>query len=812
MVNTLIGAASDDSGVKQPNTAGTTGAPAAAPPAGSSTNPTPQPNSTTGSAPADKKPTGSSAYQYQASIVSSQPVNTTSQPGKRLQNPLGEFSSCTYQLTLYMITPDAYTAFVNSGRTKINILKEASQGKSTGGAFIIAQSGGVSDPALRAPGFTVDYGIDNLVIHNFMNGKSTTDATNAVEVTFTITEPYGFSFLSNLRKAGDAMMNYQNDGNYKGPKNHSREFFVLGIRFLGYDASGRVMLPNTKMSSGTGVVDPLSQTGSLFEYFLDININQIRFKIDGKAVQYHVEAVQASQAKAFNTSRGFIKTDKPVEAGTVGEFLDKLVAHMNEEQLRMSQTNPPSLLVPNKYQIVWLPGSEDILNASLISPARNEKSRWTGSGAKTIAGVNVATDTKTQAANSTKKIIQITSGTPIVQAINNVIVQSSYLDDALHTLYTAELQADPTTKSDNKIQAAKTASFGWYTCTPQITDIKWDELTKDWAYTISYLIQKYDTPAVDVAYDAITAQYPGPVKRYDYWYTGENREILKYEQIFDNLYFNTVVSAGDTVTTNNTTGTPAGGTVNQSGSTSQTPKQPGMLTNNPRQGAQGYDLEAQHAFMTALYDPNAYAKAEITILGDPDFLTVEPTYSPDQVYDKFYGGNGYCINTNGSQVFIEIDFKEGVDYTSQTGTMNINSSILFWQYPPELAKKIHGVCYQVVECVNTFVNGMFKQTLSCVLPEFGNKSSQIASATQAIAGIRSENANITQQTVSAVVPKNNAASGQGTVADNPTTPGVATTAVPTPSNNTAAVPVNTKGIANGDGKSTNSTAKVTPGR
>jgi len=99
-----------------------------------------------------------------------------------------------------------------------------------------------------------------------------------------------------------------------------------------------------------------------------------------------------------------------------------------------------------------------------------------------------------------------------------------------------------------------------------------------------------------------------------------------------------------------------------------------------------------------------------------------------------------------------------------------------------------------------------------VLPEFGNKSSQIASATQAIAGIRSENANITQQTVSAVVPKNNAASGQGTVADNPTTPGVATTAVPTPSNNTAAVPVNTKGIANGDGKSTNSTAKVTPGR
>jgi len=221
MVNTLVGAASDDSGVKQPNTAGTTGAPVTAK--------TPATNTTTGSAPADSKTTGAT-YQYQASYVSNQSVATTSQPGKRLQNPLGEFSSYTYQISLYMLTPDAYTAFVASGRTKINMLKEATGGTATGGALLIAQSGGVNDPSLRAPGFTVDYGIDNLVIKHAVSGKGSGGTNNVTEITFNIIEPYGFSFLSNLRKASDAVVNYaKNLG--KGDINPSRQFFVLGIRF-----------------------------------------------------------------------------------------------------------------------------------------------------------------------------------------------------------------------------------------------------------------------------------------------------------------------------------------------------------------------------------------------------------------------------------------------------------------------------------------------------------------------------------------------------------------------------------------------------
>ena len=47
--------------------------------------------------------------------------------GKRLKNPLGNFSSYTYQLSLYMITPDAYEAFILSGRKNLNAINNITE-------------------------------------------------------------------------------------------------------------------------------------------------------------------------------------------------------------------------------------------------------------------------------------------------------------------------------------------------------------------------------------------------------------------------------------------------------------------------------------------------------------------------------------------------------------------------------------------------------------------------------------------------------------------------------------------------------------
>ena len=51
------------------------------------------------------------------STASQTASGSASTPGRRLTNPLADLASSNYQLSLYMITPDAYDAFTASGRT-----------------------------------------------------------------------------------------------------------------------------------------------------------------------------------------------------------------------------------------------------------------------------------------------------------------------------------------------------------------------------------------------------------------------------------------------------------------------------------------------------------------------------------------------------------------------------------------------------------------------------------------------------------------------------------------------------------------------
>ena len=93
-------------------------------------------------------------------------TGSASAPGRRLKNPLGSLASYNYQVSLYMITPDAYDAFTASGRNDV----EALQTDGAGGAFLIAQSGGINNNnAKRAPGFEFDYYIDNLEISQWLD-------------------------------------------------------------------------------------------------------------------------------------------------------------------------------------------------------------------------------------------------------------------------------------------------------------------------------------------------------------------------------------------------------------------------------------------------------------------------------------------------------------------------------------------------------------------------------------------------------------------------------------------------------------------
>ena len=204
-------------------------------------------------------------------------------------------------------------------------------------------------------------------------------------------------------------------------------------------------------------------------------------------------------------------------------------------------------------------------------------------------------------------------------------------------------------------------------------------------------------------YAGKTSKYYGAHKRYEYWFTGKNSEILHYEQKMDNSYFLPSMN-------------PTGSAASQGGG-ADIPTVPGKRQNEDRTGKLDIGKEAQNSYLTSLYDPGAYATAKVTILGDPDYLMQDSPSSINQVYRQFYG-KGFTINPNGGQVFIEIDFKEAEDYSNDTGLLTINDSILFWKYPKEVASQIKGVSYMLVEVISTFSKGKFTQELDCVINQF----------------------------------------------------------------------------------------------
>ena len=633
-------------------------------------------------------------------------------PGKRTQNPLGNFSSYTYQLSLYMITPDAYDAFIQSGRKNINAFQDVNN--SGNGVFLVAQSGGINNTtSKRAPGFDQDFFIDNLKIVQAINGKETGASTNTTEMSFTVTEPYGFSFISRLKRASEGLAKVSRSKNYKDLQNPSKQFFMLGIRFQGYDLNGNLI--NSKDIPGTDG-DPQGNAYGIYERFYDILITGIKFKIEGKSVTYNITATSVASGSAFGVKRGIIDQGAKIIANNVynallgdDEMYTGLLAKLNNDQKKLLDAK--SVEIANEWDVVFLPETDPTIKlASIVSKADIDKRKWAMSKVNDTAEVNVSTEVESTPDNTVREIT-VPGGTPILQAVNQIILQSDFLTKALTQVYTTAEEPDPDGKDDEIVDDSKN-QIKWYTMTAEVKNLGWDTMQNDFAYKTTYIIQTYDTPVVVSSYAKKTPAYYGPHKRYEYWFTGKNSEILRYEQTLDNTFFNVAVAAIDNP--------------NASGGNTDIAVKAGKPQGQPDQGSLNLGLEAQNSYMTSLYDPGSFATAKIQILGDPDFLMQPSPSSINTLYNKFYGTDGYTVNPNGGQVFIEINFKEPIDYKNSDGLLSINESILFWKYPAAVTKEINsrggGVSYMVLTCASTFSKGKFEQELICNINTFPDAS------------------------------------------------------------------------------------------
>lgn len=636
--------------------------------------------------------------------VSNNPLATD----RRRWNPLTKFSSFTYNITLYMVTPECANYYADNGTLPDNA--------DDGGYYIIAQSGGINsqaEPRLLTTKNIIgvgqeglDFYIDDLNLKMYMIGQDRQrTATAAVTISFKVTEPTGFTFLTKLSQACQAINKKSkliSSGNANAWPNLYQQHYIVGVRFYGYDENGELV--KAEMVDDAGSFNSYDKF-AVYERFFPFIGSKVSTKLTGRATEYLFEGTFQNLQAAFGAKRGKLPTNSEFEGSTVGDILGSMDSK-NDKSMIVSLNNIQSKekvdekrILAQKFNIEWLEDAEKIKNSPLLTDADYSKEISAMSIAKNVKEVNAATSVVSNTANTTTVIKGFSADTPIVLAIDQIIVKSKYVVDTLIKKINSNIEGDTQTETKGLLQ--------WYCIHPVTTIEGRDSVTKDWAYNITYQIKPYHVPYLKSQYAPARTKYYGPIKKYSYLFTGENTEVITFEMTYDNQYY---------IITSPSTNKDNASAKNKSGST---PTQTAGGTNSaPGSGELNQGDAIVENVRSNLYSIADQALATIRIMGDPDFLmdTIGHKIKSD-TFSKFYGNND-SVNPYQGQVYIEIEFNMGEDYSHDDGLLDVDSNQTVLFYPPEIQKKLNskGIIYKIISVDSSFSKGKFEQVLELHVP------------------------------------------------------------------------------------------------
>lgn len=677
-------------------------------------------------------------------------------PGARKTNPLSNYSSSTYSITLYMITSEYYNNYSTSNPPgKLPNMSDQ--------IYVVAQSGGVDNSfdnrlltksgqlGKGQPG--LDYYIEDFNLTTLLPGAQ--KASMASEIKFKIIEPNGFTFMQKL-KVASAIIDKKSTA-VKSSTAHPtpiQQNFMLGIRFYGYDKYGNIV----KSGGPPNSVVQNSDSTSVSERFLPIKISSIKFKLNAESTIYSCEAFQLAEQVAYSKINGVIKTNAEINGSTVGEVLGgsanasptskSLQQFMNK--FNFDQKTNGGVTDPTTYKIEFIGGASKIAAASLIDNDESQAKTASISTVSTTDKGTVAKSFKATSYNPNTKSVSIPAGTPLLQAIDNIIIKSSFITEATSKVNTSS----PETKS---VKNAGTKALQWYSINPLVKVKGRDPKTNDWIYEITYQIGLYDISYIRNNYVNGVSPYPGPFKLYNYLLTGLNSEVLEYEMNYDNLYYIPVSASAK------------GAVAGQSGKNYEVPKGTQNSSNSdPQSGKPNKGSEINDNIRASLYSPSDQAQAKIKIIGDPDWIMT--TVGTDQKVSqsastsaKSYYGSDFTINPLAGQTYLQIIFNVAEDYLNN-GLMDVSDKIQFYNSDAIEKNGLKGLIYKVWQVESSFSKGQFTQTLECIIVPASQLAASKPGATAATSSA-SPGANDSKEAVADTAPTNSQTNEGGTTAE-----------------------------------------------
>jgi hypothetical protein len=614
---------------------------------------------------------------------------------KRLHNPLSQYSSSTYKLSLYMISPETANAYTETGLWDLKSMT------------LIAQSGGITKgvDAIRSPYFDLDLFIDNLTITTVIDNGELGVATTSYDFRFQILEPYSISFPTNLIKAALHVQETSNvKRNITQPLDALSMQYMLAIHFYGYDSEGKITSGTAvDASSSTGVA-----SGGAYQRLFPIIFTKMTSRLDNRTATYDIEAKLYNHQVAYSKTRGAVPDSTTISASTVKEALDGFANSLNKKQKLISGDGDSfAQQIPDEYEFIFDKNS-DIASATIAD--KNHFVVGNTPMPEVLGSLNInvrlSESGRADIVSKQKRQLQFAVGTPFMSVVDQVITQSSYLTRVLKAIDKEQVEAVHRTDK-GFVTNSNPKPLAWYHVTPQLHIKGWDKKRNQYAYKMTYKIQPKEIPYIRATAVTKTSEYPGAYKQYDYWYTGQNAEILSYEQTYNLLYFVEGAAASEYANTENID-TSAPRVRMASSSASGTGRLPGTNA-------------AVDNIRSSLYSPGDQLHARIEILGDPDFIMTSEAGVETPDVNRFYG-NDYTINPAAGQVFIEIGFNQVRDYNTDIGLLEHNNDIFFWNYSEEVKEKSgNRMIYMLLKVKSKFNKGVFKQELNTKLPPFAKE-------------------------------------------------------------------------------------------
>lgn len=605
----------------------------------------------------------------------------------------------------------------------------------------------------RNPFFANDFYIDSITMETLPQGKGAGAAHVNSALKFTVIEPNGITLLDRLY---DAVKNIA-PTDASGKVNYASADYLMVIRFYGYNQDGQLVYPITGKPDPEGTSD----SAATVEKFIPFHIKELRWGVGSKLVSYEWDCVPTGYIIGGYTGRGTIPYDIQLVDSTVGGLLagDAKYAtgtapntnpgastttgnktdqnQSSAETARLSRQNattaPPAAsaapttkktitqglmgamndfqaqlvrdgiyTTADRYSIEFV-GTPD-MPASAISGAKlqlpdvkKDKSK-TGSGKNDPKGI----DPNKQSVDMVSRSFSIVAGQQLLQAIELVIRNSSYITSQALVV----LQPDGTYKPNPN---SKNKPMKWFTISMVASKIgdTLDPLRNDYAYDIKYVVAPFRVENFNSKYFPIST-FPGVHKSYPYWFTGQNTAVLDYQETFNALYALTV-SGNDPKNRSNA----------QREAFTASMAEIVKFHYDPRsaessQQADGKSNEIGANAAEILYSGTDLKEAKVKIIGDPSWIMQGSLFR--DIMGSVMTGTSYTsgflpdgsVNFDASQVLFEIKWQRPEDYDLATGLAD-PYSVTQKKYNNRLA--LQSRVYLCKKVVSEFRQGKFEQTL-----------------------------------------------------------------------------------------------------